>query len=901
MLNSLPRALGIWLLLAVPALLLLAFSGSQSYQNKSFAKERDAISQQVAQNIISLGNTLESMVSIHTVTSGDKSALIAMAEQLRRDNPKITAVGRFKNIPLLNRNEFETNMRMTGLYDSDIANLTVNGRISAAPREYARPVSLLEPMKPALLPLLGSDLAAEPTLRASIAAADAKDENVLIAIPDHWPAAGQLMMLRPAYKGSSTPDNAEARLRQIDGGYFLIINPEAYLDGVLDQKSFSRVNALSLSIQKQEQKTLLANRQYPTEELMGANWLAPSRLQYIFDIGDASLLFSASVPRGLPTSHFVMAMSLITLSSVIYLLFLSRHQERQRFTTEKKISHDALRKERDRTARTLHLINDSVITVNHQGIIQHVNKVGEQFLKGSSKQLLDKPLDDFLTLRYRDQPANKMNVLQLLKNMSSGELVVLDLDSDSSNSQNSTYRCTVSLNKNSSEGQGTAVFVIRDTSSQTQLTEALEYQATHDALTQCVNRYYFELWIEGLKQNTKEHSAGSALLYIDLDQFKIVNDSAGHTSGDNLLIQVTKELRRIESPKCTLARLGGDEFGMLMNDVCPSEAKQIALWVYERFQSMVFYDQRRSYPIRASLGLVHSNEVDDSPYDVLTAADLACYAAKDLGRNTLYVFEADDAALTLRTKEMQWLPLLRQALQENRFRLDAQPLVLTDAPDTCVRYELLLRLQDEHGNEMQTASVVDAAERFSMMREIDRWVIDHALCAISRHDLDSGSNKKNFAINLSGQSAADSTLIDYISERIEFYKVAPERLCFELTETAAISHFANAVDLSQAIRNMGAKIALDDFGSGLSSFAYLKNLPVDILKIDGHFIRDIATDHVDAAMVKAIQDMANSMQITVAAEYVESQAILDVLTDIGIDMAQGFHIGKPIPMSEALA
>ena len=856
--------------------------------------------------ISQINGLFNSLLSANHVTSGDRATLSAMAERLRSDNPKITAVGRYQSIPIWKQSIFEQELVEAGLDGLVISDLVNNIQVLSPERKIAMPITLIEPATFELLPVVGTDLAADNQLQLTLSSAIAQNSIVTKAIPADWPAAGQLMVIQPSYRGLYVPEKQSERIQQTDGGYFLIINPQVFLDGIMDEHPLDSLDNLSLVLRKFSEDTSIASRQLPMKGLFAKDWFESPHHQSILELGDASLVLSIEGIRGIPRNNLIAAVGFISLAiafSVSAYLWL---HERRSLSIEKSLSHDALRAERDRAARTLHLISDAVITVNRKCDIQHVNTVGMQFLGYTLNELINKPLDNFLFLRYRDPPSDIFYARQCLNDMRSDELIALDLISVTPETNialetgTRAFRGTVSLNEGSSEYPATAVFVFRDMSVENKLTAALEYQARHDALTGCANRHHFESQLSRLFEDLINQSADNALLYIDLDRFKVVNDTAGHVAGDMMLVHLTKELYRILDSSDTLARLGGDEFSILMNNVSLDMAAQKAKQVHTLFQTMVFHYQDRGYPIRASLGLAHFSEAGSSPSEVMAAADIACYTAKDLGRNQLCIYHADDVAIARRTSELWWLSLLRQALEDNRFQLYAQPLVCMRDPERFARYEFLLRLADEEGNDLQAFQIIKAAERYGMMLDIDRWVIDNAFSIIAKHEKSEQHGSLVFAINLSGQSAADSTLINYINDRILHHRVDPKCLCFEITETAAISHFANAVAFSQAIRGLGATIALDDFGSGHSSFAYLKNLSIDVLKIDGQFIKDIASNPVDQAMVEAIRYVAHSMQITTVAEFVESQEIFEILTDIGIDFAQGYYIGRPMPIGELL-
>ena len=896
--------LAVWLLLLVPVLGMIAVMISKRYQSDAFLHESSDVVRMVEQRISNINGLFNSLVSASYATSGDRSALIAMADQLRLDNPKLTAVGRYQSAPFQNRSVIGDEVTVNRLDDLLVTTMMDSIQVIAPEKNVVMPISVLEPMTSRLLPLIGTDLADDSKLQRRLSLGIVQNSTVVTAIPADWPAARQLMVIRPTYRGLYAPQSRTARIQQADGGYLLIIDPEVYLEGLVDENLSGSVSALSLVLNEFSEDTPLAISHLSMDALFFRDLFDAPRVQRTFELGDASLVLSIEGAYGISKNHIFAAVGFITLTVALFIAAFLWLHERRRVVVEKLLSHDVLRAERDRNARTLHLISDAVITVNHQCVIQHVNTFGARFLGCTSQDLIDKPLDKFLFLHYRDTPSDTFNALQLLQDMRSDEPIALDLISYTAAANvafepvSRAFHGTVSLNEGSSEYPATAVFVFRDISAEKRLTAALEYQANHDALTGCANRHHFERQLDSLLENQTSQAAGNALLYIDLDRFKEINDTAGHAAGDMMLMQFTKELNHIIDSSDTLARLGGDEFGVLMSNVNQAISERKALQVHKLLQTMVFTHQDRGYPIRASLGLAHFDEVGNSPSEVMAAADMACYAAKDLGRNQLYVYRADDEAMTRRTSELEWLSLLRHALEANRFRLHAQPLVSVKNPEKFVRYEFLLRLADDEGHDLQASRIVSAAERYGMMRDIDQWVIDQAFSIIAELGKDDRRGKLIYAINLSGQSAADPTLIDFIKERILHHKVDPECVCFEITETAIISHFANAVVLSQAIRDMGAQIALDDFGSGLSSFAYLKNLAIDVLKIDGQFIKDLASDPVDQAMVKAIRDVACSMQITTVAECVETQATLDVLSEIGIDIAQGFHIGRPMPIGK---
>lgn len=352
-----------------------------------------------------------------------------------------------------------------------------------------------------------------------------------------------------------------------------------------------------------------------------------------------------------------------------------------------------------------------------------------------------------------------------------------------------------------------------------------------------------------------------------------------------------------------LSRLGGDEFGLLMINVNRDEATRMSNRIYDFFQNYIFKHEDFAFSVTASIGVVHIDKSCANMKDVLAAADIACYSAKDNGRNSLSVYSKTDVGMAERSVELSWLPRLQKALQEDQFRLYLQPvasLLKTPSEQRITHFEFLLRLTDSDGKEMSPWQIIQAAERYDLMREIDKWVIRNALRTVS--ELQSGPGAQcSYSINLSGQSAADPSLKSFIATQMNAHQIDPSKIWFELTETAAISHFSVAVDLIKNIRSVGSKVALDDFGSGLSSFGYLKNLPVDIIKIDGQFVKEISHNPIDREMVRAIHQVGQSMNIVSVAEFVEDQATVEELLKIGVNYAQGYFIGKPQRIEDAIA
>lgn len=426
--------------------------------------------------------------------------------------------------------------------------------------------------------------------------------------------------------------------------------------------------------------------------------------------------------------------------------------------------------------------------------------------------------------------------------------------------------------------------------------QQISYQASHDALTGLMNRREFERRLGTALEEAQFKPAVHSMLYLDLDQFKIVNDTCGHNAGDALLQQLAATLQAALRQNDILARLGGDEFGVLLEH-CPGEpALRIAETLRLAVASFRFLWLDKTFSVGVSIGLATFGGEGMTVGDVFSIVDGACYVAKDLGRNRIHVYSADDTELAERTGQMNWVGRITQALEQDRMCLYRQAIApLGDKTGKAERYyEVLLRMRDEDGREISPAAFLPAAERYNLMPAIDFWVIRTAFENYAK----SGGEARgcNLSINLSGATLGDERLLPYIREQLQYFSVPPTAICFEITETAAIAKLATATVLIRELKQLGCRFALDDFGSGMSSFGYLKNLPIDFIKIDGAFVREVDSDPIDRAMVEAINNIGHVMGIKTIAEFVETEAIVAVLCDLGVDYAQGYYIGRPEPM-----
>ncbi len=460
----------------------------------------------------------------------------------------------------------------------------------------------------------------------------------------------------------------------------------------------------------------------------------------------------------------------------------------------------------------------------------------------------------------------------------------------------SAFWATLSVSRIELDGRPHLLAVANDTTELRVLSEELSYQSSHDALTGLLNRREFERQLHAAIEALDAGAPAGALLYMDLDQFKLVNDTSGHFAGDQLLTQLAALLPGLVPAGGVLARLGGDEFAVLIPGVHEATALAMAERLRQEIDGYMFGWEQRNYTISASIGVVMLTGPGLSLRTILAQADTACYMAKERGRNRVHLFSAVDSETAQRRSEMEWAGKVREALTEGRFLLHFQELVpLWDGEDDHgVHVEMLIRLRDEAGGLVPPGAFIPAAERFGLMPQLDRWVVDTTLANFNRlHP--SGKPVELCAINLSGPTFEDSTFADFVLQRLEDYGVPAHRICFEITETAAVSSMSRAVEFMQRLRGAGCRFSLDDFGSGMASFGYLKNLPVDYLKIDGSFIRNIENDPVSYSIVRAVTDIGHQLGLKVIAEWVGDERARDLLRGLSVDYAQGFAIHKPEP------
>jgi diguanylate cyclase (GGDEF)-like protein len=442
-----------------------------------------------------------------------------------------------------------------------------------------------------------------------------------------------------------------------------------------------------------------------------------------------------------------------------------------------------------------------------------------------------------------------------------------------------------------------AVLVFHDVSESRELNRKLSYHASHDLLTGLVNRREFESRVERCQQSAKAKEGSYALCHLDIDQFKMINDSCGHTAGDALLGQIGALLKSKVRWRDTLSRIGGDEFGILLESCTLEEALRTAEVLREAVRNFRFVWEERVFKLGASIGVVPITADNEDVASILSAAEGACAAAKEQGRNRVHSFAENDIELMRRRRETQWAARISAALDEGRFELYRMPIMPLQGQVEGEHYEILLRMRDEAGKIVTPDHFISAAERYNITPNIDRWVIENTLRWLVS-EADERERLSLCAINLSGQSLGDDKFLPFVIEQFQKSGLDPRKICFEITETSAIASFSQANRFINSLKELGCRFALDDFGTGLSSFGYLKHFPVDFLKIDGSFVRGILTDPIDREMVRSINEIGHLTGKLVIAEFAENKEIIQALTGLGVDYAQGYGIAQPSRLSK---
>ena len=582
---------------------------------------------------------------------------------------------------------------------------------------------------------------------------------------------------------------------------------------------------------------------------------------------------------------------------------LKPFKERELHTTidiglyKSRVERELLRQER-LFSSILRSAGDAIVAADSAGVIQFMNPVAETLTGWKEDEA-------------RGEPVNE--VIPLIADTSE-ERIVIPVDADNQARAARSFESVYLENKfgarihiegslaeirgDRDEFEGVTL-AFHDITDIKRLNETVSYQASHDALTGLINREEFATRLERLVQTNGHPGREHAFLVVDIDQFKVINDVCGHLAGDELLCQTADSIGESIEREHVLARLGGDQFGVVVTDVDLDGGSEVARSLVALLNRKFVWDEK-SYNVTVSIGVAPVAPGSSTVNEVLAAGDDACALVKEHGGNGVEVYKTSDFVFARRKGEMQWIARLTDALEEDRFALYHQVIVPLGGPETTDRekYEILLRLRDHDGGLVSPGEFITAAERYKLMPSIDRWVVS-AACRYVALARQKGIDIPLICVNLSGASVIDDSLLDYMLRTFDEQQVEASSFCFEVTETSAIQNFGRAISLITKLREAGAVFALDDFGNGFSSFSYLKRLPVDYLKIDGSFVKDIENDEIDLAMVEAVNNIGHAMGMKTIAEYVHNESIRTNLREIGVDFAQGYTVSRPTPLPHA--
>lgn len=863
------------LLCVFPAIIYIANKINLHTLEDKAQQNASLVSQHVGDRINVINTLLTSMVGLHKASSDlDHTHLQLFSEDILKESRYIRNLGRYEKLTLAQNTYY--------------------------------PISMASPLQATVPGLVGTDLNAFPDVNKALKSINAGNQTAIVKLPSLWPLKGDLIAFRSVPQNdasdAATTPSAEAETGTHTGGFWLTLDIDNLFNTLPD---IIGAYDVSIALVNNDTHTTLYSAQSSNTQTLFLSWLYPRKsFEELWAVStSATLNITLEEQVGLTLGMLLLALGAAVLFTLVSCLYTAHILKQRQNEVERLAALQALFSERDKAEKTLNSVQDAIITLDPELCVMHINPAAVIQFNTRAVTIVGKPLNaltEFLTLSDK---ATRLDVEMELAALGYDSKKEFDVVPAGHSEEDFVLRMSLSSSRDH-EGLVTGhVIVLRDISHERRLTRKLAYQANYDALTGCTNRYFFEQSLDRLIDEMPSTDLTHMLCYMDLDQFKVVNDTCGHRAGDQLLIELTKNLQLLIRDQDILSRLGGDEFGLIVVGTNKKDASDIADRIYNFFQKFIFTHQGNTFSVTASIGVVHIDTLCANSKDIMAAADIACYEAKDSGRNSMSVYSKSDEGMTERSEELNWLPRLQTALQNNEFRLHAQAVAdlnPDEGKQAITHFEFLLRLTDEDGSEVTPWQFIQAAERYDLMRDIDRWVIRNALQSVAQNSHGAGSHC-SFSINLSGQSAADPTLKSFIQSQFQLHQVDPSKIWFELTETAAISHFSVAVDLIKSIRSTGAKVALDDFGSGLSSFGYLKNLPVDVIKIDGQFVKEIVKNPIDREMVRAIHRVGESMNIETVAEFVEDQATVEELKRIGVNYAQGYHIGRPVPMEQAMA
>jgi diguanylate cyclase (GGDEF)-like protein len=868
----------------------LVFSLQSNQQRARYERQINATLPAITQRLAVAQASLNALMGLYQASDDMDAALFTpFSEEILQDYRYIDSLQYLTYITRDEKQLFIDEMHESGFSQFSIQS-TARENAGQMDPDYYLVSSFLEPLTPLSANLMGMDWLANDKVERAFLKGVSENASQLITAPAVLGKTRHLVLLKPTYFGRSVQTNAADRFEQVSGMFVIVLDWDQ-LTHFSQTEGGSRF-PVEFSLLTGDGEIFVHHEQ----ELAHVN-------KAKIEVGNSVFTVLAHYRSTTTRSMYLWVIVAGLLSAIAYSISVLELRSRFLLKRDKNRAQSQLYKERERAEVALRSIGDAVITTDIDQNITYMNPVAEHMLDCNLEDVLGRHLAELVKLEFQPNGDAIPDPIDFYIDLTQSNLRQTGLDIEL---KVGTGKLSVDGNASPlMDSQGELIgsmLVLRDVSLEQELTNQLVYQASHDSLTGLMSRAEFENRVKETLELSRQHDRQNALCYIDLDQFKLINDTCGHGAGDELLKRLAGVLQIQIREEDLVARLGGDEFGILLHGCNESQARNMAERVREALHDMHFKWEDKFFDVSGSIGLVMINRMSGSLAELMSAADLACYAAKDSGRDMVHVYHVDDAEIAEKFRQMQWLPRIREALNNNEFELAIQSVTsLKEGISPRIIYEFLLRWPQDDGSLISPALFIPSAERYDLMRDIDGWVIENALAAVTqlKTELQYPANQM-FTINLSGQSVCDPALADFIISMLRRFGIDPLTICFEVTETVAIANFSIAIDFINRLRGLGCRFALDDFGSGLSSFSYLKRLPLDFLKIDGLFVRDMLDDPVDLAMVRTICDVAKVLKLQTIAEWVEDEATLDSLKSIGIDYAQGFHISRPTMVSEFL-
>ncbi len=858
---------------------------------REFREEADQISSLLQQQFNSTFTVISALSGWHhSQLKATGHELSIFSNEILANFPHINSIQYMSRIDPQERDLFEEKKREEGYAAYSIKQKNNRSQlVNSSQRSIYFPITFIEPLEPRSVNLLGYDAGSDPAISSSIFQAIQTGQTVISKPTRLLGKEPLLLAFKAAYKGKIVPKDIPGRLTQIDGVFAAVMEANQLQAFVIDLLRNEKTSVFLYHKDHRRDEVQGQLIHYaPKNEITGLESLFP-KFNYSNNLGNMQP-FLLEFQRGTSFRDIPIYLPLSVL--MVYLLVFSLIRKMLKSDLVHAIAseqaQDEIFKEKETAEVTLHSIADGVITADMDNRVKYMNEVAEGLTGWSNESAYARQLDEvFVAINTETGEPEPCLYNELALDINSGDSCASHTLLGHTGSRYQIKSSIAKIRDRSDEIVGT-VIIFRDVTKEQELSRQMTHQARHDALTGLFNRREFEVQLNHSLEKSKNTDREDVLCYLDLDQFKVVNDTCGHVAGDELLKQLTHILHRNVRDSDVLARLGGDEFGLIIKGCSLDKAYEIASVLLNVIREYRFVWEEKTFDIGASMGLVQVSEEIGSIHEVMSAADSACYMAKDKGRNRIIAHTSDDHELLSRQGEMQWVHKIHEAFQNNRFRLFRQAVASLHNNDSISHYEVLIRMRDDEGNYMLPMAFIPAAERYNIMPGVDRWVIHLSLLMMAIENDDAIYN-----LNLSGKSLSHDGFLEFVIDEIDSSGVKPSRICFEITETAAIAHLGSAMNFITKLREKGCSFALDDFGSGLSSFSYLKNLPVDYLKIDGCFVKDMIDDPVDCAMVTCIAEVGRVMGIKTIAEFVENDEIKERLRSIGVDYAQGYAVASP--------